>query len=88
MELFNKTFFNNTFFNNTFFNNTIIFFSFAKHFRSFSSTARRFHQLQVENCDSNSRLVVDENDNGKFGFERVLPSIVILYVKLSSLHNY
>ena len=27
--------------------------------------------LQVENCDSNSRLVVDEDDNGKFRFERV-----------------
>ena len=29
-----------------------------------------FHPLQVENCDSNSRLVVDEDDNGKFRFER------------------
>ena len=26
---------------------------------------------QVENCDSNSRLVVDEDDNGKFRPERV-----------------
>ena len=30
-----------------------------------------FHPLQVENCDSNSRLVVDKNDNGKFRLERV-----------------
>ena len=29
------------------------------------------HPLQVENCDSNSRLVVDENDNGKLRLERV-----------------
>ena len=29
------------------------------------------HPLQVENCDSNSRLVVDEDDNGKFRPERV-----------------
>ena len=28
------------------------------------------HPLQVENCDSNSRLV-NENDNGKFRLERV-----------------
>ena len=27
------------------------------------------HPLQVENCDSNSRLVMD--DNGKFRLERV-----------------
>ena len=27
--------------------------------------------LQVENCGSNSRLVVDEDDNGKFRLERV-----------------
>ena len=31
------------------------------------------HLLQVENCDSNSRLVVDEDDNGKFRLERVNP---------------
>ena len=33
-----------------------------------------FHPPQVtfiENCDSNSRLVVDEGDNGKFRLERV-----------------
>ena len=30
------------------------------------------HPLQVENCDSNSRLVVGEDDNGKFRLERVL----------------
>ena len=30
-----------------------------------------FHPLQVENCDSNSRLVVDGDDNGKFSLERV-----------------
>ena len=29
------------------------------------------HPLQVENCDSNLRLVVDEDDNGKFRLERV-----------------
>ena len=31
-----------------------------------------FHSLKViENCDSNTRLVVNEDDNGKFRPERV-----------------
>ena len=34
-------------------------------------TSSHFHALQVENCDSNSRLVVDEDDNRKSRFERV-----------------
>ena len=29
------------------------------------------HPIQVENCDSNSRLVLDEDDNGKLRLERV-----------------
>ena len=32
----------------------------------FSPTLIHLHPLQVENCDSNSRLVVDEDDNDKF----------------------
>ena len=39
-------------------------------FCHFSPTSN--HSLQVENCDSNSRLVVDGDDNGKFRLERVL----------------
>ena len=41
------------------------------HFLHFSPTSSHFHPLQVENCDSNSRLVVDEDENGKFRPERV-----------------
>ena len=44
--------------------NMAIFFNFA-------STSSHRHSLQVENCDSNSRLVVNENNNGKLRFERV-----------------
>ena len=40
-------------------------------FFSFSLTSNHLHPLQVENWDSNSRLVVDKNDNGKFRLERV-----------------
>ena len=40
-------------------------------FFNFKTTSNHLHPLQVENCDSNSRLVVDEDDNGKFKLERV-----------------
>ena len=40
-------------------------------FFNFSPTSNHLHPLQVEKCDSNSRLVVDEDDNGKFRSERV-----------------
>ena len=37
----------------------------------FLATSNHLHLLQVENCDNNSRLVVDEYDNGKLRLERV-----------------
>ena len=37
-------------------------------FFNLSSTSSHFYPLQVENCGSNSRIVVDKNDNGKFRF--------------------
>ena len=40
-------------------------------FFNFSTISNHLHPLQVENCDSNSRLVVDEDDNGKSRLERV-----------------
>ena len=33
--------------------------------------SNHLHPLQVENCDSNLRLLVEEDDNGKFRLERV-----------------
>ena len=38
---------------------------------NFSPTSSYLHLLQIENCYSNSRLVVDKDDNGKFRFQRV-----------------
>ena len=35
------------------------------------ATLNHLYPLQVGNCDSNSWLVVDEDDNGKFRLERV-----------------
>ena len=40
-------------------------------FFNFSPTSNHLHPLQVENCDSDSRVVVDEDDNGKIRLERV-----------------
>ena len=54
-------------------------------FITFSPTSSYLHPLEVENCDSNSRLVVDEDDNGKFRPERVKhQDLQIVGVKL---HN-
>ena len=40
-------------------------------FFNFSLASSHLHPLQVENCYSNSRLVVDEDDYCKFRPERV-----------------
>ena len=40
-------------------------------FLNFLPTSNHLHPPQVENCDSNSRLVVDKDDNGKSRLERV-----------------
>ena len=46
-------------------------------FYNFYTTSNHLHSLQVENCDSNSLHVVDEDDNGELRPERVnvLPHI-------------
>ena len=44
-----------------------------------SPTSNHLHPLQVENCDSNSRLVVDEDDNGKFRLQRVRLKNITIY---------
>ena len=50
-------------------------------FCNFSPTSNHLHTLQVENCDSNSRLVVDEDDNGKFRPERIKDMIKLEQVQ-------
>ena len=55
-------------------------------FFNFQTTSNHLHPLQVENCDSNSQLVVDEDDNGKFRLERVkivktnLQSLIVFFL--------
>ena len=53
-------------------------------FFAFSPTSSHLHSLQVENCGSNSRIVVDEDDNGKSGLKgltlnRLLGLIIGVY---------
>ena len=42
-------------------------------------TSNHLHSLQVKNCDSNYRLVLNEDDNGKFRLERVEDNRFWLY---------
>ena len=59
-------------------------------FFNFQTTSSHLHPLQVENCDSNSRLVVDEDGNGKFRPERVkhqdLHTCGLILKDLSNFH--
>ena len=45
-------------------------------------TSSHLHPLHVENCDSNSQLIVDEDDNGKLRLERVKNSKIPLWISL------
>ena len=48
-----------------------LLYQFLAIFVNLSPTSDHLHPLQVENCGSNSRLVVDEDDNGKLRLERL-----------------
>ena len=48
-----------------------LFYEYMVIFFNLSPTSSHVHSLQVENCDSNSQLVVDEDDTGKFELERI-----------------
>ena len=47
-----------------------LFYVYMIIFFNLSLTSSHLHPLQVENCDSNSRLVVDDDDNCKFRLQR------------------
>ena len=46
-------------------------------FFNFSLTLIHLHSLQVKNCNSNSGLVVNEDDSGKFRLERFKSTVVM-----------
>ena len=52
-------------------------------FFNFPPTSNHLHPLQVENCDSNSRLVVDEDDKGEFRLENG-KLIIMSYLHITS----
>ena len=68
-------------------------------FFNFSLTSNNLHPLQVVNCDSNLRLVVDESDIVKSGLKGLIPpppdiyngafqlihSTLSAYIKMNSL---
>ena len=57
-----------------------LFYQYMAIFFNFSPTSSHLLPLQDENCDSDSRLVVDEDDNGKFSLERVNTCIRITVI--------
>ena len=63
-----------------------LFHQYMAIFFTFSPASNHLHPLQVENCDSNSRLVVDEDDNGKFRFERVKCTVGYYHISGIILH--
>ena len=62
-----------------------LFYQYMAIFFNFSPTSNHLHPLQVDNSDSNSRLVVDEDDNGKFSLERFKRVNIWLYPTLLEL---
>ena len=58
-----------------------LFYQYMAIFLNLSPTSNHLHPLQVENYDSNSRLVVDVDDNGKFRDERVNSTRVLCKTK-------
>ena len=57
-------------------------------FLNYIKSSSSHHSLQVENCDKNSRLVVNEDDNGKFRLERVKHVNSSVYYKFRILTSY
>ena len=47
-------------------------------FFTFSPTLNHLHPLQVENCGSNSRLVVDEDDNVNSGLKGLTKTFMMI----------
>ena len=56
-------------------------------FFHFLTTSNHLHPLQVENCDSNSRLVVDGDDKGKVRLERVKVMIDVFNLAICFSNN-
>ena len=65
-----------------------LFYEYMVIFFNLSTSSSHLYPLQAENCDSNSRLVVDEDDNVKSGTTKkkhvfFLPSVRIRLLPIS-----
>ena len=56
-------------------------------FFKFLLTSNHLHPLQVENWDSNSQFIVDEDENGKFRLERVKPNMKQIHKAVQALES-
>ena len=64
-----------------------LFYKYMAILFNLSPSSSHPHPLQVENCDSNSRLVVDEDDNGKPRLERIKLDIDILLTNVPQIER-
>ena len=62
-----------------------LLYQFIAVFVNFSATSSHLHPLQVENCDSNSQIVVDEDDKLESGLKGLKPTIVALGAKRATI---
>ena len=60
-----------------------LFYQYMAIFFIIWATSNHLHPLQVENCDSNSRLVADEDDYDKLRIERVKETYYIVFCILT-----
>ena len=54
-------------------------------FLNLSPNSNHLHPLQAENCGRNSRLVVDEDDNGKLRLEMVNTCLTEVFIIMYSV---
>ena len=62
-----------------------LFYQYMAIFFISLTTSNHLHPLQVKNCDSNSRLVVDKDDNDKFRLEKVKLKKPMVYLNMFQL---
>ena len=60
-----------------------LFYKYLTIFFNFSPTSSHLHPLQVENCDSNSRLVVDKMTMVNSGLQGLLITEHMHWIKLT-----
>ena len=67
-----------------------LFYEYMAIFLNLSPTSSHLYPLQAENCDSNSRLVVDKDDNGKYKLEWVNKKVItdLFVIEMINMYVY